>query len=212
MENMELTQMSPADIDAAWLAVVAPLNSKLARANELDATAAKYHKAGGHYRETGDRYADRARELREATLAERDEAQAPFLAEWNARGGWTRAYLVPDGHIHRTTACHTLHPTTLISWLPEQSGLSEDEIVEAAGVHACTVCYPTAPVEQLREAEKSAKAATECDGSRKFDYTNFRRTSYTGSGRAVCNHCGETISVSKIGRMKAHPKKKEVTA
>lgn len=70
-------------------------------------------------------------------------------AIYHERGCWARAFLVDnvDGHVHRTTACRTCHPTTVFSWLTEYSGCSEDDIVAAAGDLACTTCFPTAPVE-----------------------------------------------------------------
>lgn len=70
-------------------------------------------------------------------------------ASYHERGCWARAFLVDnlDGHVHRTTACRTCHPTTAFNWLTEYSGCSEDDIVAAAGELACTACFPTAPVE-----------------------------------------------------------------
>lgn len=198
--------MTPSQIDTDWLAATAPFRAKFERANALDAKAAKYRKFGGSYAAQADEFEQQAHEIRQATIEERNEVEAPFRAEWNRRGGWERAYIVPDGHIHKTTACHSLYPTTIIAWLPEQSGLSEDEIVEFAGVHACTICYPSAPVDALRAAEAAAKAATECPGSRSYDYEpgSHRQTSYTGTGRAKCKHCGQHVGTSKIGKMRAH--------
>lgn len=63
---------------------------------------------------------------------------------------WTRAYLVPGGHAHWNYHCHTLYPETVRVIVPECSGLSENEIVELAGERACTVCYPSAPVDVLK--------------------------------------------------------------
>ena len=76
----------------------------------------------------------------------------PFAAEFARRGGWTRAFLVDNtnGHVHRDMNCSTCYPTTQYTWLPEFSGHDEAEIVEAAGEKACTVCYPSAPVDVLR--------------------------------------------------------------
>lgn len=95
------------------------------------------------------------------------------------RGGWTRAWKVvsSNGHIHRSTSCTTCFDTTKFIPLPQVSGLSEEEIVALAGEGACTVCYPSAPVDTLKQkcmlftqeeieardakaAEKASKAAT----------------------------------------------------
>jgi hypothetical protein len=121
------------------------------------------------------------------TIAEYDEAARPLDAEFERRGGWTRAWLVLNtgGHVHRTMACRTCFPSTRFAWLTQLSGHDETEIVEQAGKAACTECYPSAPVdvrnrpsriktpEQLaREAEKAerakakaAKAITAPDGT-----------------------------------------------
>jgi hypothetical protein len=61
---------------------------------------------------------------------------------------WNRAYIVPRGHVHHNRQCHTLYADTEIYPVPECSGLTEDEIVNMAADRACTVCYPSAPVEE----------------------------------------------------------------
>jgi hypothetical protein len=76
----------------------------------------------------------------------------PLQDEYLRRGRWTRAFLVTNanGHVHNTTACSTCFPTTEFAWLPEFSGHDEAEVVQAAGEKACTVCFPSAPVDVLR--------------------------------------------------------------
>lgn len=110
----------------------------------------------------------------EAILAECD----PYEAEYASRP-WTRAWKVTNvgGHIHRTMACQTCFPTTQFGWLPQVSGLPEAEIVELAASAACTICYPSAPVdkptqlftksEQEAQAEREAKAAAKIERERK---------------------------------------------
>jgi hypothetical protein len=108
--------------------------------------------------------------LRQQLLTVRAQ-QEPLNEEYVQRGGWTRAFLVTDGHVHKTTACSTCFPTTKFYWLTELSGMTEEQIVEAAGERACTVCFPSAPVNTLkqkstlftpeerdREAERAARA------------------------------------------------------
>lgn len=76
----------------------------------------------------------------------------PLDAEFTARGGWTRAFLVVtngSGHVHRDMHCSTCRPTTRYHWVTEMSDHDEAEIVKAAGERACTICYPSAPVEDL---------------------------------------------------------------
>ncbi|CAM3378736.1 hypothetical protein KIPE111705_05585 [Kibdelosporangium persicum] len=121
------------------------------------------------------------------TIVECEAAARPLDAEFERRGGWTRAWLVLNtgGHVHRTMACRTCFPSTRFAWLTQLSGHDETEIVEQVGKAACTECYPSAPVdirnrpsriktpEQLaREAEKAerakakaAKAITAPDGT-----------------------------------------------
>lgn len=83
---------------------------------------------------------------REALRVIWEEAR-PFNDEF-ARRPWSRVFVVGGGHAHSTMACHTCYPTTRFSWLPEWSGKDETEIVDAAGDRACTVCYPSAPVDR----------------------------------------------------------------
>ncbi len=64
--------------------------------------------------------------------------------------GWSRAFIVSGGHVHSSTNCHTCFTTTVFYGVPQCSGMDEVEIVELAGERACTVCYPTAPVDVLK--------------------------------------------------------------
>lgn len=105
---------------------------------------------------TFERYEAAGAEL--ARLA--DEAE-PMEAEYAARR-WSRAFLVTNtgGHVHSSLSCSTCYvdrwdpvtgvwkPGTQYHWMVEYSGKDEAEIVEAAGSRACTVCYPSAPVDK----------------------------------------------------------------
>lgn len=84
-----------------------------------------------------------------------DEAK-PLEKEFDRRGGWTRAFLVDNtnGHVHKNRHCSTTYPTTRFTWLPDYSGKPEKKIVEDAGEKACTVCYPSAPVDVLNRPSK----------------------------------------------------------
>lgn len=78
----------------------------------------------------------------------------PYETEYSRRP-WTRGFLVnnTNGHVHKNTRCSTCTPTTRYMWLTEYSGKTETELVNDAGSRACTVCYPSAPVDVLnREA------------------------------------------------------------
>lgn len=95
--------------------------------------------------------------------------------EFRRRGGWSRFFLVPDGHIHSSMACHSCRPTTQFGWLPHLSGKSEGEAVAEHGPHLCTHCFPSAPVEWKQDpAETRAKEKQEtgqtCAGGKASKY------------------------------------------
>jgi hypothetical protein len=72
----------------------------------------------------------------------------PLREEFIRRGGWTRWYLVPDGHLHYDISgdrCSRI-PTTDHYWMTEYSGRSAAEMIELAGDRVCTTCFPDAPV------------------------------------------------------------------
>jgi len=98
--------------------------------------------------------------------------------EFHRRGGWTRAWVVPGGHVHSSRRCHSLYADTTLILAPRDirkrdlSGATEEEIVAAAGDRACTHCYPSAPVEPrpstivLDEEDDKAKAKAEREAKR----------------------------------------------
>jgi 8-oxo-dGTP pyrophosphatase MutT (NUDIX family)/GNAT superfamily N-acetyltransferase len=95
--------------------------------------------------------------------------------EFHKRGGWSRFFLVPDGHIHSSTACHSCRPTTPFSWLPNLSGKSEGEAVEQHGPHLCTHCFKSAPTEWKRDpaetrAEEKKRSGEYCAGGKASSY------------------------------------------
>lgn len=81
------------------------------------------------------------------------EEGRPFHQEFERRGGWSRAFLVSNsnGHVHSSMNCSSCFPTTRYEWVTDFSGKNEDEIIEAAGERACTVCFPNAPVATLNK-------------------------------------------------------------
>lgn len=205
MTETKLAVMTPAEIDAEWYAMVTgPRNELFKKRYALLTAARKYEEAGPRYAKSVENYRAQADKLAEKIRAF-DPIEAPYLAEWKKRNGWTRAYLVPDGHIHKTTACQSLYPTTIVAWLPEQSGWDEEKIVEAAGMMACTFCYPSAPVDALRAAHEAEKKKGQCPGSgtHEHDSSGLRYM----SPRARCNHCGQTTSVTSTGKLRGHKPK-----
>lgn len=76
--------------------------------------------------------------------------------EFGRRGGWPRAYLVTDGHVHSSMHCSSCNRgefPTRFSWMVDYSGKTHAEIIEAAGERACTLCYPDAPVARRDKGE-----------------------------------------------------------
>ncbi len=194
----DLPQLSPAELDSAWL----PQQAKLDAINDRLAG----YRQGIRKAEAGDsryfgwqRYCD-------SYLAETAEARArleaaiePFRAEWDRRDGWVRYHLckTDGGHVHRLP-CHTLRPQSLLVVMPEFSGLDVPELIAAAGYAACTHCFPEAPVHpawisgqaanaasrqatkdqraaerQARQAAADAKAITAADGTLLRDSTSY---------------------------------------
>lgn len=169
---MDLTTATPVEVDTALSAIydrLATPTARLQAARKDHAWAVKTLAAPRTYltQDDVDKRAASVARLQaecEAILAECD----PLDAEFDRRGGWTRAFLVlaSNGHIHRSMHCGTCFPTTQYGWLPSLSGHDEAEIVDAAGADACTVCYPSAPVESLsrprtilHHTEEAAQAA-----------------------------------------------------
>jgi hypothetical protein len=124
----------------------------------------------------------KARELDEAMVqAQQEIARLERIVEHTAtvygRSRWTRFYVVPGGHVHSSTSCHTCYPTTMFVFVPQYSGMPHSEMVELAGERACTVCFPDAPVatrtrptsvwtpeelaeREAKQAEQAQRAAT----------------------------------------------------
>jgi hypothetical protein len=157
-----------------------------------------------------------AREMlakREALCGERAailRAMEPLNAEFAAKP-WSRFFLVTSsagGHIHSSMNCSTCRLRTSFGWLPELSGLSEKDAVEAHGTILCSVCFPTAPVEWT---VGNAPAKPRCPGTGTTDYdkATYRRTGYSGNGYAVCDHCKTSQTVTKSMVLRAHAPKVE---
>lgn len=136
-------------------------------------------------------------------------------AEFNARGGWTRYYLVvsSSGHIHRDMNCFTCNngkEPTAFALYPSLSGSNVEQAVAKLGAALCTHCFPEAPVEYREQvkisktaakilldtadeaqfdaaiAKAAAKAATMCEGSSKPGIAE------NDSHWQKCTHCDYT--------------------
>jgi hypothetical protein len=123
-----------------------------------------------------------------AQYAANQAEQAPLKDEYHRRGGWTRAFLVlnSNGHVHSSQHCSTcfeprwnssgilVYEGTSYGWLPTLSGHDEAEIVEKAGSDACTVCYPSAPVDVLKR-ERTIFHGSEIEAKEARDAERARR-------------------------------------
>lgn len=120
--------------------------------------------------------------------------------EWLDNGQWSRFFVVQDGHIHSSTRCHSLRPTTRVGWLPALSGESEKDAVDAHGSVLCTHCFKSAPVEWTTKAPKKADPSI-CAGSGKYvPGVNMARVSKYGK----CPECGENVSVTSLSNARKH--------
>lgn len=164
MAMREHETKTPAEVDT----LLAPLEYEIAK---QEARAASYRQAAARYgadTANGAYYEGQAQEadaLREAAAVK----AAPLHGEFAARGGWTRAFLVTNhgGHVHNSMACTTCFATTAFEFLPQVSGMDEAQIVDLAGERACTVCYPSAPVDVLARATRLfSKSEAEAQAAR----------------------------------------------
>jgi len=193
MANTDLTTQTPVEIDTELARIWAKIDqatSALAREkNMLKKTWGFGRKQGqpvlvGSEREQAEQqvitYTNRLAELKA-------EAQ-PFQDEFSRRGGWNRYFLVTNtnGHVHRGMNCSTCFFDTQYRWLIDLADCVEADMIEEWGERACTVCFPSAPVDPnynrparvdrearearaaeaaARQAAKDAKGILDVDGS-----------------------------------------------
>lgn len=229
-QHLDLAAQAPAQIDTALAGHMADAARASARITAVDVLLASYDEPSSHrsplrpeHRET---HMSR-RALAVADLATAQSLADPLHDEFDRRGRWTRYWLVTNtgGHVHSSTGCASCFPTTQFAWLTEQSGLTGDDLVALAGESACTVCFPSAPVDTLRrpsvleaperkaarlvrEAEKAQRAQVAAEkGITSPDGTPLFRTS---SGRypfkterAATNE--RTQAITSLAWCTAHP-------
>lgn len=238
-----LAAQSPVDIDTVLAELHYEVFKAMAHKDSAEQEAGRYQARldrltdferglyAKQYQSRIDRALERAEEAQRAIDDARERTQ-PYEAEFRARGGWTRAFLVSGGHVHRSMSCSTCFPTTQYAWMTDYSGKSEDEIVEAAGERACTVCYPSAPVDTLRRpskmltpdevaaaeakkqresareakrAEQEAKAITSPDGSELRDGINMPVRTVVAAERALVESLSDYVIAVERRRRDVHP-------
>lgn len=136
-----------------------------------------------------------------AAAKEAAEAAVDGFREWENHGQWARFFMVTGGHIHSSTGCHTLYPTTRIGWLPDLSGETEADAVAAHGALLCTVCFPSAPVEWTdgRQADDDEFCAGKLPVPGSY---NPRLYSKYG----ICQECDKAVSITGTGKVRKHRK------
>lgn len=150
---MNLNEATPSDIDEQ----LSELYIKEARAiNNFDFYRSEKGKNSFRRDEQIAKYSAECDELREAI----DPLENQYITR-----RWNRAFLVTNqnGHIHSSMHCNTCFPSTQYGWLPALSGKTEAEIIEYAGMKACTVCYPDAPVAKMTPAERKSHTRAEVE-------------------------------------------------
>jgi hypothetical protein len=121
--------------------------------------------------------------------------------EWENHGQWSRFFMVTGGHIHSSTGCHTLYPTTRIGWLPDLSGETEADAVAAHGALLCTVCFPSAPVEWTdgRKADDDEFCAGALPVPGSYNPRLYRKY-------GICRECDKAVSITSTGKVRKHRK------
>lgn len=147
----DLRGQTPAQIDAELNRIGYEHAVLVARADDLRSAAEKARESQRPNPAHAERLDDQADQYA-PRIAALTAQMKPYEDEYHRRGGWTRAYLVQNngGHVHSSTHCASCYMTTRYTWLTDYSGKAEDDIVYASGELACTVCYPTAPVNVLK--------------------------------------------------------------
>lgn len=221
-----LTDQTPAQIDTVLAEIWGRINAVQAEIKGYEKIAREATKCLRHglrgYQSRLDYAKGKIAELQAKLPVIQAEAD-PFEAEFDRRGGWTRAFLCTanNGHVHRSLSCSTTRLTTQFMWLVDYSGKDEAQVVADAGCIACTVCYPSAPVEGLAmptkifaseeariKAEKAAAAPADCAGSMTWDYDrNTARLGYYSGNYGKCNHCGQNITVTTTNKLRKHKAK-----
>jgi hypothetical protein len=80
-------------------------------------------------------------------------------------------------------------------------------VVKQHGAVLCTVCFPEAPLDWTNYFDRLAeeKKKTQCSGSATWDYDlDTARLGQPSGNYGICEHCGEQISITSTGKLRAH--------
>lgn len=112
--------------------------------------------------------------------------------------GWNRFYYVNNGHIHNSMSCGTCNKrgiATRFTWLPDLSGLTEKEAVEAHGAILCTVCFPSAPIEWTNGSTKKDDDVCPGSGTSRWAKGRPERANAAVSAGGTCGVCGQFAGI-----------------
>lgn len=182
-------------------------------AERFSRMAAGFRAGAARYQESVDSY-HRDAEAAESKIRDIKAEIEPFEAEYARRGRWTRAFLVTNGngHVHKTMGCSTCRPTTRFAWLTDYSAHKEAEIVGDAGERACTVCYPSAPVDVLARATKIFTPDEKAKQAKRAEQEAKRAAK---KAKAVTDEAGNVLEYRMFGDRTggySQPLNSEVTA
>lgn len=189
-----------ARIAAATLRAIAPIVDDalfeiLGYADNLSASAASLAKrAAGRYVREAEAESLRAEAAGLDAEAAEIRASAHDLREIARAGDWARFYFVPGGHVHRAE-CSTLRPSTVRLMITEYAAASDEEIVEAAGSRACTVCFADAPIDPSRASR--IRYVVEEDEARAAEAAEKAAKAKAAADAAIRNEAGEVVFKSR---------------
>lgn len=209
----DLTALSPAEVDGELFPILDSLAMKDAALadyrwmlGEVGRQRKSFQMRGRNIGDDGLEYNDpgvqrasfeEGKAQAEAAIAGLEADAAPYEAEFERRGGWTRYLVVPAGHLHYR-GCHTLTPgRTMVGQVAEASGLDQAEVVGNYGATACTHCFPDAPVEPKKTPAEEGFCAHSGEYLTSDEY---------GQGRRYCRcpKCGEQVAVTASGKFRKH--------
>lgn len=207
-EQMTLSRQ----IDSAWRMIHDYAGDYQQKMTHDDAY--RYALALGDYRADGTgREKGKIQSLEQSQRALHDEAGA--LNAIYDKSPWPRFYIVQNtgGHIHSSIYCSTCnknYKATNFGWMTDLSGKSEKEAVDALGPILCSVCFPSAPVDWTNghEVAKAKREEGKCAGGGKtYNGDLPHRTGYYSGNWGTCEVCGDKVSITSTGKLRAHKRK-----
>lgn len=193
---MNISTATPAEIDGEIARIQSLING------HHDTIEKAYNAITRYCRSNAEYYADAIAKA-EAASADATNAlpalvaeQLPLVNEFDARGGWTRWYLVEGGHLHYDVSayrCSRIN-TTSHYWLTEYSGAPAEQMIELAGERVCTTCFPDAPVAaQDRPSQLFTKSEQEKEEARREREAKRQQAAKTKADKAITAPDGSVL-------------------